>query len=103
MIVVALLLTAGVFVGIVGLVVKLSGRRFPGDITGPKGNEIDYDNPYVGWNMFAKRPPEPTVPDRPTARNAPASPQPDSAAGEIADDFALWEAEHWPRQDRPHQ
>lgn len=37
------------FAGIVALIARLSGRQYSGQITGPLGNEQDYDNPYPGW------------------------------------------------------
>jgi len=81
MAVVAALFSIGVFLGVIGLIVKLSGRRHPGDITGPKGNEIDYDNPYPGWNMWSSR----TI--GPSLRRDPPAQQP------YRDDFAQWESE----------
>jgi hypothetical protein len=49
---VALLLTVlcmAFFAGLVSLIAKLSGRAYPGHVTCPLGNEVDYDNPYPGW------------------------------------------------------
>ena len=37
------------FAGIISLIAKFSGRRYPGQVTGPLGNDVDYDNPYPGW------------------------------------------------------
>lgn len=34
------------------IIVKLSGRRFGGDITGPQGREVNYEDPYPGWWSF---------------------------------------------------
>lgn len=37
------------FAGIITAIAKLSGRSYPGQVTEPLGNEIDYDDPYPGW------------------------------------------------------
>jgi hypothetical protein len=37
------------FAGVVGLIARVSGRQYAGQITCPLGNEIDYDDPYPGW------------------------------------------------------
>ncbi len=95
MLVMAILLTVGVFVAIVGLVVALSGRRFPGDITGPRPTEIDYDNPYAGWSMWAAR--------RARDEAETADARSGSTAEKYRDDFEQWEAEHWPREDHTEQ
>ena len=63
---------AAFFVGFIAVVVRLSGRRFPGDITGDQGNAVDYDDYHVGWNIFSK---------------------PNLKAPPAGDDFAKWEAE----------
>jgi hypothetical protein len=79
------------FTGVVWLVIRVSGRRFPGDITGDRHRPVDYDDPYQGWTFARNGRPE-------------AVPDPDAAPAS-ADDFAQWEAEqrgrHGPRRDRP--
>jgi hypothetical protein len=37
------------FAGIISLIAKLSGREYPGQVTCPVRNEVDYDDPYPGW------------------------------------------------------
>lgn len=64
----AVLVGLAMLIAPIVIIVKLSGRRFPGDITGPQGREIDYENPYPGWWSFfagsapAERPPVETGP-----------------------------------------
>ena len=58
----AVLVAIALFAGMIALVVRLSGRRFPGDITGPQGNEVDYDDPYPGWNIWTNKHPPPPSP-----------------------------------------
>jgi hypothetical protein len=81
MTVVAALFSIGVFMAITALIVKFSGRRHPGDITGPKGNEIDYDNPYPGWSMWSSREIGPSL-----RREQRVEPR-------YRDDFEQWETE----------
>ena len=65
------------FIAFIAVVIRLSGRRFPGDITGDQGNPVDYDDYHVGWNVFGK--PDPHRPPE-------------------GDDFAKWEAEQRKRR-----
>lgn len=37
------------FAGLVGLIARLSGRGYAGQVTCPLATETEYDNPYPGW------------------------------------------------------
>ena len=91
MVVLAVLLTIGVFVSIVGLIVALSGRRYPDDSTTPRSAEVGYDNPYPGWNIWTSQ-------RAPVRRGVPEGTPRTSTEKQYRDDFEQWEAEHWPNQ-----
>jgi hypothetical protein len=80
------LLAIAIFIGVIALIVKVSGRRFPGDITGDRHREVNYDDPYQGYLFGAK--------ERPSPKQDDGSPQPPG------DDFAQWESDHWPGHER---
>jgi hypothetical protein len=77
------LVTFAIFAGLIALVVRISGRRFPGDITGPRRDEVDYDNPYPAWNVWTNK-----------------HPAPRGEVPRVRDDFEIWESEHWPRREK---
>jgi hypothetical protein len=85
------LLAVAIFIGLIAFVVRISGRRFPGDITGDRHRQVNYDDPYQGYTF------------RSNTRSVPVSDDDgdDGAAPKPTDaDFEQWETDHWPGHER---
>jgi hypothetical protein len=101
MIVLAVLLTAGVFVGIVAIVVRMSRRRLPGEFEAPPPvRRVHPERPPASSPVGSPGSSPGTSPGTSSGGGGPveaARPQPEPVD---SDDFAQWEAEHWPRSEQ---
>ncbi len=106
--VVAVLLTAAVFVGMVGVVVRLARRQLPGEVdVPPPVRPVRPDHPAAPSPVVEPTASGPADPDDLPEPDLPEPdlPEPDLPESDLADladldDFARWEAEHWPRSEQ---